>query len=485
MGMIQEMSRKRVGYLAVIYCLAAFAAHAAEMPEVNPLAPKPAETNNKPLDPVLENVLKTVADPKAPAAVPPVDVPASPVAASAPMPDSVTDVNKELIYRSALGRADDIKLLLSKGANPNQINNDGVPLLLVASARKDSEALDAVQALLEGGAYVNIKDKDGQTALYYAVRSGQPKTIELLLRRGIDYYSLDNSGNIARTIAFRAGRQDIVDLMDNFVKGEAKKVESQYQQVNETAEEMKARAQAEAEAAAVAAVKKQETDARVAERKAKAEEARRVREYERNLESLDEKVRDISYHACAFQYWSFCQAMDQTTDLTEEEMNEAITMHRETVQDTSLEVMKMFDVGLDYVNQIINPSKQAIYDQLAAMPSRTFRKENGVGQLEDVTTRCERIARNWEVVPPKEGIMANATSAARRPNQQKNNQKKSDAPAKPASQAKPAAKAEPAVPPAAAAAARRLQQKRSPYVPGQAPVDNNVIRFKNGQPVGE
>lgn len=308
------------------------------------------------------------------------------------------DTQSELTYRAALGRADDIKLLIDKGGDPNGANKEGIPLLMVASARKDSEALSAVQALLEGGANVNIKDANGQTALYSAARAGKPEVVDYLLKNNIDYYSLDNNGDIARTIAYRAGRKEIVDIMDNFVKMQTLQVEN----IAKNADRMVAEQVAEEQRRAELEAKKQQAEFAAIRAKQDEERKRKLAIYNANLEKLGDKVYDISYNSCAFQYWSFSLAANQTMEISDEEVEELIGIHRDAVQETSMEVMKMFNVGQSYVNKIIVPSKQRIYTELASMPSRTWRKENGVGKLTDVHKRCEKVASIWQITVPKQ-----------------------------------------------------------------------------------
>ena len=320
----------------------------------------------------------------------------------------------ELAYRAGLGRADDIKLLLNQGANPNTTNSEGLPLLIVAASRKDGEALGAVQALLEGGANVNVKDGKGQTALYYAARAGKIDVVEHLLKNRIDYYSLDNNGDIARTIAFRGGHKDIVALMDNYVKSQTLTAENTYQ----NSQLLQKQQMEKASAAARLQNEQMKKQAAALAAKQKAEQQRLLTQYKENMKKLGDKVYDMSYHACAFQYWSFGLAANQTMEISDEEVEETIGMHRKEVQATSIDVMKMFSVGHSYVDKVITPSKQAIFSLLSAMPSRTYRKELGFGTLVDVHKRCDKIAKNWEIAPASAKKPA-ATAPANQSNDQK------------------------------------------------------------------
>lgn len=315
----------------------------------------------------------------------------------APAAPATGDAKDEMAYRAAFGRADDIRFLLLKGANANATNKEGLPVLLVAAGRKDAEAVNVVKALISGGANINAKDTTGQTALYYAAKNGNADIVDFLLKNRIDYYSMDNNGDIARTIAFRAGNNNIVDIMDKFVRDQTLQVNNAYQQ--NAAQAQQGSAEAQRLAAEQAEKAKKEAEAQ-AELQRKQDEEKRE-QYMQNLAQLGDKIYTISYNACAFQYWSFCQEANQTMDLPPDTVDETIANHKKQVTDTSLEVMQMFEAPPSYLDQIINPSKQRIFDELNNMPSRTWRRENGVGTLPDVTKRCNRIAKSWEISPPK------------------------------------------------------------------------------------
>lgn len=377
-------------------------------------APSPAAAT-KPVPPTANNGLPPIALPQA---------------APQPMPATAgmnpTELAKELLYRSSLGRGDDVKLLIKQGAAANATNDAKVPLLSLAAARKDSEAVPVMDALLAGGADVNAKDANGQTALFYAARSGNKISVELLLRKGIDYYSLDNFGDIARTVAFRAERKDIVDMMDNFVRAQSERalnlneatnklameqiavpnalpIETPEQKAIREAQEAREKAEREAQLAREKAEReRQEAEARrIAEEKAKREEEEAKRIYAENVVRLRTQVTLLAYNACAFQYWSYCQSAAQTTVLDDNRLTSTIKSHQIMAERISMDIMEMMNVDQKYTANIIEGSKTRIYDELEAMPSRTARKQLGVGTMEDVKKRCDIIANSWQVDAPK------------------------------------------------------------------------------------
>lgn len=68
-------------------------------------------------------------------------------------------------------------------------SNHQVPPLMLAS-RKGS--VDIVKLFLKHHADINLKDFEGQTALYYAIKSRKKKLVDLLLRNGAHVFLKDN-----------------------------------------------------------------------------------------------------------------------------------------------------------------------------------------------------------------------------------------------------------------------------------------------------
>ena len=96
-----------------------------------------------------------------------------------------------------------IKLLISKGANVNDAKNkNGTTPLMSAAYRKDKN-IGIINALLDGGADVNIKNKKGKTPLMIAVYSKNKNIsiINALLDGGADVNIKNNKGWTAYTYA--------------------------------------------------------------------------------------------------------------------------------------------------------------------------------------------------------------------------------------------------------------------------------------------
>ncbi len=127
-------------------------------------------------------------------------------------------IRAEIVYRASFGRADDIRLLVDKGASPNQPNADGVPIIAVAAVRSDPEALNVIKTLIELHANINAADSKGQNALFYAARAGNVEVVNLLLAYKIDSLAFDANGDTVRTVATKAGHQDVVFALDDFAQ---------------------------------------------------------------------------------------------------------------------------------------------------------------------------------------------------------------------------------------------------------------------------
>ncbi|KAL4967300.1 ankyrin repeat-containing domain protein [Aspergillus stella-maris] len=78
------------------------------------------------------------------------------------------------------------RLLLDHGADPNHPSID--PPILSKTCNDDVHKVtpDILELLIDRGAKVNAKEEDGETALFYAVRSGQISLVQCLLDHGAE-----------------------------------------------------------------------------------------------------------------------------------------------------------------------------------------------------------------------------------------------------------------------------------------------------------
>lgn len=108
--------------------------------------------------------------------------------------------------------------LLAQGQDPNDRDYAGFTPLH-AAAQYDRP--DAVRALLDAGAEVNVRDDDGNTPLMYAVRSPwtSPEVVQLLRDRGGDPTIENQQGNSPLSRVRRVSNKPLIkavfaDLLD-------------------------------------------------------------------------------------------------------------------------------------------------------------------------------------------------------------------------------------------------------------------------------
>jgi ankyrin repeat protein len=87
-------------------------------------------------------------------------------------------------------------LLLQHGADLNQVDTHGIPVILLAMGFQDDSA---ISCLVECGADVHWRDGNGSTLLHLAIsrRSYSPYTVLKLAELGVDLNARDNRGRTA------------------------------------------------------------------------------------------------------------------------------------------------------------------------------------------------------------------------------------------------------------------------------------------------
>jgi serine/threonine-protein phosphatase 6 regulatory ankyrin repeat subunit B len=117
-----------------------------------------------------------------------------------------------LIESARKGDTAGVKALIDKGADVNAKNKDGDTALMSASLKGHTEI---VKALIEKGADVNAKDKAGWTALMSASFYGYIEIVRALLNKGADVNAKSENGYTALMYASQYGRIEIVNALLN------------------------------------------------------------------------------------------------------------------------------------------------------------------------------------------------------------------------------------------------------------------------------
>ncbi|XP_065924577.1 uncharacterized protein [Magallana gigas] len=107
-------------------------------------------------------------------------------------------------------RNETINLLLSKNAEINLCNEDGISPLFVACQKNHSST---VQLLLSKGAKINIIDKEKTSPLSIACHEGHNIIVQILLSKGADVNLCDKDGTSPLALACQEGHDSIVDLL--------------------------------------------------------------------------------------------------------------------------------------------------------------------------------------------------------------------------------------------------------------------------------
>jgi ankyrin repeat protein/WD40 repeat protein len=117
-----------------------------------------------------------------------------------PKPSPYTgDLNADLLIAAYEGDVEKIRSLLNQGAKVNARNKDGDTVLMEASL--SGRDLQIVKLLLEKGADVNAKSEDGDTALIYAASNKQTEILQTLLDKGAAINHQNHAGYSALIMA--------------------------------------------------------------------------------------------------------------------------------------------------------------------------------------------------------------------------------------------------------------------------------------------
>jgi ankyrin repeat protein len=106
-----------------------------------------------------------------------------------------------------------VKQILSK-SNKSMLNinwNNKKPIHIATSSKRDP--IDKTQELLNAGADINGVDKNGMTALHYAVQGGNLKLVDFLIKAGADFTIVDKSDLRAIDLAILKKNTEIVTLL--------------------------------------------------------------------------------------------------------------------------------------------------------------------------------------------------------------------------------------------------------------------------------
>lgn len=100
-----------------------------------------------------------------------------------------------------------LPILIEKGADVNRVNRQGQTLMMLRTDK------NTVKELLRAGADFDKADDHGNTALHYALESGNGETACYLIRKGADYSRTNNQGRTPGQMAAEGGYESVLALM--------------------------------------------------------------------------------------------------------------------------------------------------------------------------------------------------------------------------------------------------------------------------------
>jgi uncharacterized protein len=109
------------------------------------------------------------------------------------------------------GARETVKLLLDRGADPNQ-RSWGFHKTALFQAACDGD-IEICKLLLEHRADVNALDDFANSALREAIQARKPRVVELLLQHGADPDQKNKDGHTMRDLATKYGTPEIIDLI--------------------------------------------------------------------------------------------------------------------------------------------------------------------------------------------------------------------------------------------------------------------------------
>jgi len=250
----------------------------------------------------------------------------------------------EFIYRVALGRADDVALLIKEGADVNQHNRAGWPAINVAAARNDSEALPILRLLTDAGADVNDCKPGIECPLIASVKAGNDAAVHFLLEKGADVTVTDASGRTGLQLAKEQGDAALAARLEDATLKHQQEVER-----------------------------------------------KRTPEYINGL------VFQYAFSNCASQYAANFIESGQGTAEENARFAEYRKHYDTLIRSQSNELQRIIRIPAEKLLNAASKSKEDIVSQLNTYVSNRERQMDGVGTDDDMTRRCNGIASQWNV----------------------------------------------------------------------------------------
>lgn len=101
--------------------------------------------------------------------------------------------------------------LLERNVDIKHRDNNGNTVLLLHADRHCNKGV--IKELIRAGADINEKNKNGDTALHFALINGNVEVARFLVKKGADYQAVNNKGKSPMEIAAEKGYEAVLELM--------------------------------------------------------------------------------------------------------------------------------------------------------------------------------------------------------------------------------------------------------------------------------
>ena len=116
-----------------------------------------------------------------------------------------------LLQAAAAGNTRRLREMISEGTDPNLRSASTSATAMHMAAQHDRHA--ALEALVERGAKVDVRDREGATPLHWATQEGRHRAAAVLVRAGAAVEARDSQGRTALHRAARQGHADLARLL--------------------------------------------------------------------------------------------------------------------------------------------------------------------------------------------------------------------------------------------------------------------------------